>query len=353
LSLYIDREYINKISFTLDLFKWVKSNEANFRCPLCGDSSKKASKKRGWFHLDSNRDSEKFFYKCFNCGANPPFHTFLKNYDSILYEEYLLDTFNRKGKPKRKVFKKAVAPFALKENGKPVRVVEHKSSVKPSIMDRFLRVCDLDDRHEAKQYVNNRKLPEYTHKILHYTEDWVDLVELIDPMLAKKSWHESRLLIPFYDQARELTYVQGRSFDPNAFLRYITLKVPDTEGRKLYGLDRCNQAKTVLVCEGGIDSLFLYNCVAVGDGSLLSCDFGDIYLPDIQMRNKEVVSTYKKIIEAGKEVVIWGSDWKYKGKDINDFIMNGASIQEIHEYIAKHKYKGLKAMLKLGEYQRI
>lgn len=36
-------------------------NKVNFRCPLCGDSHKSATKKRGFYYLDNAS-----FY-CFNC----------------------------------------------------------------------------------------------------------------------------------------------------------------------------------------------------------------------------------------------------------------------------------------------
>jgi len=145
--------------------------------------------------------------------------------------------------------------------------------------------------------------------------------------------------------------VQGRAIGASN-LRYITIKY-DKSYKKIFGCERVNRAKTVLVCEGPFDSLFLYNCLATCDSNLLSCDFGDIFIPDWQMRNKEIVQGYEKIINAGKRVVFWDK-FKYNTKkDINDMIIAGATIREIHEYIARNTYTGLQAKLKLAECRRI
>lgn len=42
-------------------------DKLNLRCPVCGDSKKSASKRRGWVYLSGKGNPS---YHCFNCGAN-------------------------------------------------------------------------------------------------------------------------------------------------------------------------------------------------------------------------------------------------------------------------------------------
>ena len=50
------------VSVKLDNFKQKKDDLYNFRCPICGDSSKKKTKARGFIYRKDND----YFYKCFN-----------------------------------------------------------------------------------------------------------------------------------------------------------------------------------------------------------------------------------------------------------------------------------------------
>ena len=61
-TLWIDIKYANLLSAQLELFKVKKSNPylANFRCPICGDSTKNKSKTRGYL-LVCLWDSLSFF----------------------------------------------------------------------------------------------------------------------------------------------------------------------------------------------------------------------------------------------------------------------------------------------------
>ena len=65
----------------------------------------------------------------------------------------------------------------------------------------------------------------------------------------------------FFDENNKFFCFQGRSFG-NEKPKYITLKLsPDKS--KVYGLNRVDKSKHILVVEGPIDSLFLDNCIAV------------------------------------------------------------------------------------------
>ena len=74
MSLFIDKKYINLISPRLERFVWKKSDLANCRCALCGDSKKNKHKARGFF-FQKNND---MFYRCHNCGISTTIYKFLE-----------------------------------------------------------------------------------------------------------------------------------------------------------------------------------------------------------------------------------------------------------------------------------
>ena len=63
-QLTTDLDYIHSISHKLRNFKKKKDYLYNFSCPVCGDSSKKKTKARGYFF----RVKDMMLYRCHNCG---------------------------------------------------------------------------------------------------------------------------------------------------------------------------------------------------------------------------------------------------------------------------------------------
>ena len=89
MSGYLDKKYINLVSTSLEKFKWKKSNLANCRCPICGDSETNLSKARGYFFQNDNT----YFFKCHNCGVSFNIYKFLELVSPTLYKEYCLEKF--------------------------------------------------------------------------------------------------------------------------------------------------------------------------------------------------------------------------------------------------------------------
>ena len=54
MSLLIDIKYISLLSPQLGKFKKKGDYLWNFRCPICGDSTKKKTKARGYFYVKGN-----------------------------------------------------------------------------------------------------------------------------------------------------------------------------------------------------------------------------------------------------------------------------------------------------------
>jgi DNA replicative helicase MCM subunit Mcm2 (Cdc46/Mcm family) len=135
-------------------------------------------------------------------------------------------------------------------------------------------------------------------------------------------------------------------------MRYITIKVIK-DAPKIFGLDRVDINKRVYVVEGPIDSLFLYNAIAVAGSNLDSeyLKFNDsIFIMDNERRNKEIIKKMEKIIEEGRTICIWPES--VEEKDLNDMILAGYTPKEIQGIIDKNSHKGLDAEISLGEWRK-
>ena len=85
----IDSKYIGLVSSRLEKFKRVKADLYNFRCPICGDSKKHKNKARGYFYQVKTNTN----FKCHNCGASSSLNNFLKQIDTTLHKQYVLEKF--------------------------------------------------------------------------------------------------------------------------------------------------------------------------------------------------------------------------------------------------------------------
>ena len=81
MSLYTDQKYVGLISPRLELFKQVRANLWNSRCPICGDSQKNRSKKRLYIYAKK----QDLFVKCHNCGFGSNLGNFIKQLDPHLH----------------------------------------------------------------------------------------------------------------------------------------------------------------------------------------------------------------------------------------------------------------------------
>ena len=80
-------------------------------------------------------------------------------------------------------------------------------------------------------------------------------------MFDNIKYDESRIIIPLYDETKNLIGFQGRALD-NSPTKYITIMLDD-EAPKLYGLDAIDTKKPIYIVEGPFDSTFVENSVAM------------------------------------------------------------------------------------------
>ena len=336
MSVFIDRTFLLRVSPKLQKFTQKKENLYNFRCPLCGDSSKNKTKARGYVYEKKNN----YFYMCHNCGASTSFYNFLEKVDSNLVKEYALERY-KNGEQGRDNYVKPT--------------FEEFKSETPKFRVKFdiPSVESLPEEHFAKVYVKSRKIPESFHANLYFAQDFKGFVESLQIEKEGLKEDDPRLVIPFYDEEKNLVAFQGRALGESK-LRYITVKT-DKDNHKLFGTDRINTEEMIYVVEGPIDSMFLENAVATADSNLMAAskhfDKSKIVLVyDNEPRNKELHKQMDKAIEEHYNVVIWPE--MIEEKDVNDMVLNGFSPDEIQDIISKHTFVNLRAKMEFINWKK-
>jgi transcription elongation factor Elf1 len=337
MSLFIDEKFLNSIGYTLRNFKKKSDNLWNFSCPICGDSKKNKLKARGYVFKAENA----LLYKCHKCGHSCSFGNLLKAIDSIVYKEYVYESFlEEKGEDKDQ---KAVVD--AKRIYKPKKKVY--APAKPSVLNGCAAISTLGPDHPARMYLESRMIPKKFLNELYWTDDFPALVAKIDPAHEFHLRKEGRIIIPFLDRKGQLLAVQGRSLEPDAEIRYITIKAFE-DAPRIFGMHRLSKIwKRIYVVEGPFDSLFLPNCIAMA-GSDIPPEFPTdktVIVYDNEPKKKETVEKIAKAIDRNYRVCIWPDSIRLK--DINLMIQNGYSEAKIREIIDTNSYTGLEAKLKL------
>lgn len=324
---FLDAKYINLVSPQLIKFSKKKTDLYTFRCPYCGDSSKNRNKTRGYFYRKRND----FFFKCHNCGVGRTLSNFLKDHNTLLHDEYVLERYKE----------------GLTGKGSNTPEPDFKlpsPNFDKSIFSDLKKVSILNTTHTAKLYLSQRQIPEKFFSIFYYAEDFNAWAKLSNNV------KESRIIIPLISDDGKVFGYQGRSLEKNSKLRYITT-ILNKNYPKIFGLDRVQKSKTVYVTEGPFDSLFLSNSIAMcgSDVTMDSTDYSDlVYVLDNEPRNKEIVSKYENLISKGNKIVIWPSS--VREKDLNDMALSGHDVQSVVE---SNIYQGLKANLKLNAWKKV
>ena len=339
MSLFVDLKYLRLISSQLPLFKQKNNNLYNCRCIICGDSSTKKNRARGYFYAVKND----LFYKCHNCNASMHFGSFLKQINGLQYSQYTLERYNE-GLPNNKPHQKIEDKFKMEEP-----VFQKKEE---RLLDKLLdRLDTLPEDNEAVKFCVNRNIPLEKFHNLYYIKNIKDIVQLNSKYKDNIKTEEPRLVLPFYNTNYELIAVTCRALR-NESLRYVTVKIKEDE-LLAFGLDKLDKEKTIFVVEGPIDSLFLPNCVAVAGTAFTKLD--TLNLPkdkvvailDNQPRNKDVCKILNKMIDSQYKVVIWPQSLEQK--DINEMVLAGKNPADI---IKKHTFQGLEAKIKFTEWKR-
>ena len=343
MSLHIDIKYIRLISSRLRNFKQKKDYLFNFSCPYCGDSKKNLSKARGYVYCKRGG----LFYTCHNCGMGTNAGNLIKQIDSSLHKEYILERY-KAGESGVSNYKAPTFDFPSPKFGKldKQKIFEHAEW------------CDkLPSGHFCLNYLENRKIPKEFYSKLLFANKYKTFIDTLVPNNEKELVDDARLVIPFYNEYNELIAVSGRALETNDFkLKYISIRTKESDKKLIFGMDTVNTNLPVKIVEGPIDSLFLKNCIASCDSSLEKAskeiDAKDkVLIYDNEPRNKEIVNLMKKAIKNYNMIVIWPDTIPYK--DINEMIQNGMTAEEIENIIEENTCGGIEALTKFTFWKKV
>ena len=321
----IDSKYIGLVSSRLQKFKRVKADLFNFRCPICGDSKKHKNKARGYLYQVKTNTN----FKCHNCGASLSFNNFLKQIDTSLHKQYVMEKFKE--------------GFA---GGRNFVVEEPKFEFKKPVFKKKLDLPRASEVKIAKEYLEKRKLDPSKFYFAYKFKEWTNTQKQTFDTIGRD---ESRIIIPMYDEDKILIGFQGRSLGPNS-VKYITVMINE-DAPKIYGLDQIDNEKPIFIIEGPFDATLVQNAVAMCGSDLDIRSFGwsdYIYVYDNEPRNREIVNRIAKTIDRGDKVVIWPSS--VEEKDINDMVLGGQNIMSVLE---SNTYSGLQAKVKFNNWKKI
>lgn len=338
----IDSKYIGLVSSRLQKFSLKKTGLYNFRCPYCGDSQKHKNKTRGYIYKYKNDHN----FKCHNCGASKSFTNFLKDLDTTLYDQYVMERYKNglTGKASNTPdpdfnFQK---PEFFKSDEKP----------KTGELVDLPKLADLNREHPARKYVEDRQIPQKFLNQLYYCEKFKEWTNQQKYTFESLKYEEPRIIIPLVNQGKLFGF-QGRSLDRDSKLKYITI-ILDEHHSKIYGLDNIDWTSKVYIVEGPFDSMFIGNSIAMVGADIdkmffitnFETEFVMVY--DNEKRNKQIVDRIEKAIDLHFPVVIWPSD--IKEKDINEMVLSG---HDVHHVLESNTYSGLEAKAKLISWKRV
>jgi transcription elongation factor Elf1 len=341
--LHTDSKYIKLVSSRLRNFKQKDAYLWNFSCPICGDSQKNKLKARGYVFKKGND----LFYRCHNCGIGTSLANLLKNLDTALHSEYVLERY-KTGESGVKNYSNVAISVPSPKFGRlqKSKVFEHAEWINK-----------LPPEHFCLVYASKRLIPTQFYDKLLFTSHYKQFITSLVPNHGKQLLDDARLVIPFYNVYNELIAVSGRALETSdKTLRYVTIRVKESDDKLIYGLDRVDLNKPVKIVEGPIDSMFLSNCVASGDANLtivakdIDCA-KKILIFDNEPRNKEIVKMMQDAIKSGHNVVIWPDI--IKSKDINEMVMSGISVDEIESIISTNSFTDIKAQMRFVSWKKI
>lgn len=334
---YIDLEFAERALSSYPRFKVVRGTKfrVNCRCPICGDSKSDMLKARFW----ANELNDGVVVHCFNCDYTNSLHNFIKEEQPDLYREYIIEVRKSKFTESKKVVKEEV-----KEEKKVVEYLPYS-----------VRIDTLPSDHKLIKYIEKRMIPKKYYSKIYFTKQWQELVNHINPDTFSKPKDEMRLVIPIFNKDSEIESIQGRSLEKDPKIKYMTIKAYESAS-KIYGMDDIDESKPVIIVEGPIDSMFIDNSIAITGGSLnldsVPYEGNRIWALDNEPRHPDTMKRLRKLMSLGESVVFW-DEWKYDGKDINKFVENGATSQEVLDYILNNNCSGLMAKLRYKKYCKI
>lgn len=223
-----------------------KGRKFVFRCPICGDSDKVKTKKRGF--LITNMDGNGAI-GCHNCGYKNSFGKFLKSEKKELYNQWIQDVFigislNSKTETENATYVDA----PLEEE-----IVDY-SLFKPLAVKTQSRTYQ-----SAMEFVCSRRIPKKYARHFLYCEE---------------GRYANRIIIPHYNKDMTYKHFEARDLRPKPGVKYL---YPENWKPNNYNLPNLDLGRDYFAFEGVIDSQFVDNSGACGGAQKYDFFFENIH----------------------------------------------------------------------------
>ena len=183
----------------------------------------------------------------------------------------------------------------------------------------------------------------------------------------KDKVHKNRLIIPFYNEKKEIEFYQSRTIltaDNKTKPKYLSKLYGD---KTLYGIDNISQdIQSIFIFEGPINAMFVKNGVAVAGIQKGGQQFTrrqqeqidkfkwytKIWVLDSQWIDATSLEKTEKLLEQGEKVFIWPEKYGKKIKDFNDLVIKYKLDEISAEFIQENTCEGITGVIKLAEIKK-
>lgn len=299
--------YVRQLSPRLKLFRQTQRHHFLFRCPICGDSEVNDYKTRGSIYPRGDH----MMYGCFNCGTSVRFTTFLKDFDPLLFKDYLFEKF--KDSKKTLEWEEPEAETIATDNDIPKLL-------------GLNNVFPVSVSSKGKEYLKSRFIIDFSD--IYFTNDAMEIIAKFRP--ETKNVHNFKdkeaIVFPLMTIERAVYGVQLRFLEGD--FRYMSIMV-DTRFAKMFGSHHVDLKEDMWVTEGIFDMYMFDNAVANLDSALHT--IADkmklqrsqfVLMFDNEPRNKEIMKMMSKGVDFGYRVFFWPREAGEIGKDLNDIRKN-------------------------------
>lgn len=305
-------------------------------CPVCREGKSWQKKRRCYYIVDDN------YICCHNCGWFSKPLRWIQEVSGLTFEEIVDECKSYD-----------ILPIDLGRE----EVVEKKNINTDTLP---LDSINLLNEEQLSFYKDNKVVKDalevITKRRLNTAINkpdslWLSLTDRI---------HKNRIIIPFYDDKKEIIFYQTRSIydTDNKFPKYLG----KLNGEKsLFNLNKVTlDLEYIFIFEGPLDAFFVRNATAVAGiqeksnntfSFLQKEQLGrfkfhkPIWVLDSQWLDQASKTKTQKLIDNGETVFIWPEKLGRQYKDFNDICIS-ACINEISpQYIIENSYDGLKAKL--------
>ncbi len=299
-----------------------------FRCPVCGDSRKNRSLRRGNYYLSNNS------YHCFNeetCGASGLWIVCKftgQDYDHVKRE---FVGFQKRFGYDKQIFKPAPKPITPPVE--PLKIF--------NIPDHWITITEKDTP-AAYHYLSARKIFEAPYLPRRYT--------------FYLNIQNERLVLPWMLDG-ELVYWQERALKKDQTPKYLF--PPERKAKKtVFGVDNIDMNfPYIFLIEGVMDAIYVKNGVAIG--GLDYTDFQKtlmdrwpmcelVYFLDNHRVDESSKNKLERLIKKNDRQKIFAWPKGITSKDVNEYYCeNGENPFGNPEFLEKRIYKGLLGLMEV------